>query len=158
MSGDGELTHLDAEGAVRMVDVSSKDVTRRVAEASCRVLLRAETVRKLGSMPKGDAMVVAKLAGIQAAKRTAELVPLAHPLPIDQVDVEVVPREDGVSIQASVVVHGRTGAEMEALTACGVAALALYDMVKAVDRSAVITDLRLERKSGGKSGPYRRAP
>lgn len=140
-----------------MVDVSGKGVTRRVAEASCQVLLRDETVRRLRSLPKGDALVVARIAGIQAAKRTDELVPLAHPLPIDQVEVEVVPGDGGVRIHTTVVVHGRTGAEMEALTACSVAALALYDMVKAVDRAAVITDLRLERKSGGKSGPYRRA-
>lgn len=139
-----------------MVDVSGKSVTRRVAEASCRVLLREETVRRLGSLPKGDALAVARIAGIQGAKRTDELVPLAHPLPIDQVEVDVVPDDGGVRIHATVVVHGRTGAEMEALTACSVAALALYDMVKSVDRAAVVTDLRLERKSGGKSGPYRR--
>lgn len=151
-----EFTHLDADGGVHMVDVSGKDVTRRVAEASCRVVMRSETVRRLGSLPKGDALVVARLAGIQAAKRTAELVPLAHPLPIDQVDVVVAPQEGGVIIRATVVVNGRTGAEMEALTACGVAALALYDMVKAVERGAVITDLRLERKSGGRSGSYTR--
>jgi len=137
-----------------MVDVSSKEVTRRVAEALCRVLMHPETVERLRSLPKGDALVVARLAGIQGAKRTAELVPLAHPLPIDQVELVVTPEEGGVVIRATVVVHGRTGAEMEALTACGVAALALYDMVKAVERDAVVTDLRLERKSGGRSGSY----
>lgn len=143
-----------------MVDVSGKAVTRRVAEASCRVLLAAGTVARLDDLPKGDAFVVARLAGIQGAKRTAELVPLAHPLPLDQVEVEIAPLaeggEPGVGIRARVVTTGRTGAEMEALTACSTAALALYDMVKAVDRGAVVTDLRLEAKSGGKSGDWRR--
>ena len=108
-------------------------------------------------MPKGDALAVARLAGIQAAKRTADWVPLAHVLPLDRVAVEFERGEGGLSIRSEVVVSGRTGAEMEALVACSAAALALYDMVKAVERGAVITDLRLETKSGGKSGDWRRA-
>jgi cyclic pyranopterin phosphate synthase len=136
------------------VDVSAKPVTRRVAEASCRVLLSPETVARLGAMPKGDAVAVARLAGIQAAKRTAELIPLAHPLPIDQVELEIEPDEGGVVVRGRVVTVARTGAEMEALVACSTAALALYDMVKAVERGAVITDLRLEAKSGGQRGDY----
>lgn len=143
-----------------MVDVSEKPVTRRVAEASCRVVLSAETVGRLGSLPKGDAVAVARLAGIQGAKRTAELVPLAHPLALDQVEVEVEPLGEGegpgVAVRSRVVTVGRTGAEMEALVACATAALALYDMVKAVERGAVVTDLRLEAKSGGRSGAWRR--
>ena len=154
------FSHLDAAGGAHMVDVSGKPVTRRVAAASCRVRLTASTVARLAELPKGDAFVVARLAGIQGAKRTGELVPLAHPLPLDQVEVEVRPlppgEESGVEVRSRVVTTGRTGAEMEALTACATAALALYDMVKAVERGAVITDLRLEAKSGGKSGDWRR--
>ena len=156
------LSHVDAAGEVHMVDVSAKAVTRRVAEASCLVRLASETVARLAELPKGDAFVVARLAGIQGAKRTAELIPLAHPLALDQVEVELRPLADadpggpGVAITGRVVTTGRTGAEMEALTACSTAALALYDMVKAVDRGAVVTDLRLEAKSGGKSGAWRR--
>lgn len=157
MSAPKDFTHLDVEGHVSMVDVSEKPVTRRVAEAFCRVVLTHATVRRLSEMPKGDALVVAKLAGIQGAKRTSELIPLAHPLPLDQIEVDVVPDETGVEIRARVVVTARTGAEMEALTACASAALALYDMVKAVERDAMITELRLESKSGGRSGSYRRA-
>jgi cyclic pyranopterin phosphate synthase len=151
------FSHLDKQGRARMVDVSAKPVTRRVAEASCRVLLSAGTVSRLGSLPKGDALTVARLAGIQGAKRTAEIIPLAHPLPIDEIEVDVRPGEVGVVIRCRVVVHARTGAEMEALTGCASAALTLYDMVKAVERSATITDLRLERKSGGRSGDFGRA-
>lgn len=151
-----EFSHLDAEGQARMVDVSGKPITRRVAEASCRVLLARSTTQRLSSLPKGDGYAVARLAGIQAAKRTSELIPLAHPLPIDQVDVEITPVADGVEIRGRVVTVARTGAEMEALVACSTAALALYDMVKAVERGAVVTDLRLEAKSGGQRGDYRR--
>jgi cyclic pyranopterin phosphate synthase len=157
MSSHGSFSHLDAQGAAHMVDVSAKPVTRRVAEASCRVLLSAETVARLASLPKGDAFAVSRLAGIQGAKRTAELIPLAHPLPLDQVEVEVLPAPDGVAIRSLVVTTARTGAEMEALVACSTAALALYDMVKAVERQAVVTDLRLEAKSGGQRGSFRRA-
>ena len=150
------LSHLDESGRAHMVDVSEKPVTRRVAEASCRVHLTAETVAMLQELPKGDAIAVARLAGVQGAKRTAELIPLAHPLGLEQVDLDVTPVEGGVEIRSHVVVHARTGAEMEALVACSTAALALYDMVKAVERRATITDLRLEHKSGGRSGEYRR--
>ena len=156
MGSQDRFSHLDGEGNVRMVDVSAKPVTRRVAEASCRVLLAPETVAGLADLPKGDALAVARLAGIQAAKRTSDLIPLAHSLPIDQIAVEIEPASDGVEISSRVVVQARTGAEMEALAACAGAALALYDMVKAVDRGAVVTDLKLERKSGGASGEYRR--
>ncbi len=157
MTPGGPFTHLDPQGGAHMVDVSEKPITRRVAEASCRVLLSAQTVIRLANLPKGDAFAVSRLAGIQGAKRTAELIPLAHPLPLDQVEVDVLPAPDGVEIRSRVLVTARTGAEMEALVACSTAALALYDMVKAVERGAVITDLRLEAKSGGQRGPYRRA-
>ena len=162
MSKPAPFSHLDDQGQVRMVDVSAKPVTRRVAEASCRVLLASGTVARLAELPKGDAYAVARLAGIQAAKRTDELIPLAHPLLLEQVEVTVAPLppeadgSPGVEIRSRVVVTGRTGAEMEALVACAAASLALYDMVKAVDRAAVVTDLRLEHKSGGRSGDYRR--
>ena len=156
MSDLPSFSHLDAHGGAKMVDVSEKPVTRREAAASCRVLLTPATVERLADLPKGDAWVVARLAGIQGAKRTAELVPLAHPLALDQVDVELSPGPQGVEVRSRVVTTGRTGAEMEALVACATAALALYDMVKAVEREAVITDLRLESKSGGRSGDYRR--
>ena len=139
-----------------MVDVSEKPVTRRVAEASCKVLISAQTLIRLSNLPKGDAFAVARLAGIQGAKRTSEMIPLAHPLPLDQVEIDLQPIADGIEIRSHVVVTGRTGAEMEALLACSTAALALYDMVKSLERGAVITDLRLEAKSGGKSGTYRR--
>jgi cyclic pyranopterin phosphate synthase len=158
MTSQSPFSHLDSNGRAHMVDVSEKAITRRIAEASCRVLLTPETTAALDSLPKGDAITVARLAGVQGAKRTAELVPLAHPLPLEQVDVEVSRDEQGVEIRSRVVVTARTGAEMEALVACSTAALALYDMVKAVERQAVITDLRLERKSGGRSGDFRRQP
>jgi cyclic pyranopterin phosphate synthase len=157
VTSGGPFTHLDPQGGAHMVDVSEKPITRRVAEASCRVLLSAQTVIRLANLPKGDAFAVSRLAGIQGAKRTSELIPLAHPLPLDQVEVDVLPAPDGVEIRSRVLVTARTGAEMEALVACSTAALALYDMVKAVERGAVITDLRLEAKSGGQRGPYRRA-
>lgn len=150
------FSHLDAEGRARMVDVSQKPITRREARASCRVLISAETRGRLSSLPKGDAIAVARLAGIAAAKRVDELIPLAHTLPLDQVAIEISPAEDGVLIESRVVVTARTGAELEALAACSNAALALYDMIKAVEKGAVITDLRLEAKSGGRSGTYRR--
>lgn len=153
-----ELSHLDDRGTARMVDVSGKAITRRVAEASCRVVLTPEVVARLDSLPKGDAFAVARLAGIGGAKRTGQLVPLAHPLPLDQVEVELEPAGGEVRIRSRVVTTARTGAEMEALTACATAALALYDMVKSAARGAVITDLRLEAKSGGARGDYRREP
>lgn len=151
-----EFSHLDATGRAQMVDVSAKPITRRVAEASCQVRMTAETTARLDRLPKGDAYSVARLAGIQAAKRTADWVPLAHPLPLDEVAVDLTPGPHGVRITSRVVCQGRTGAEMEALTACAAAALALYDMVKAVERTAVISELRLEAKSGGRRGEFRR--
>jgi cyclic pyranopterin phosphate synthase len=157
MSSQGSFSHLDPQGHAHMVDVSEKPVTRRVAEASCRVLLSVQTLIRLANLPKGDAFAVARLAGIQGAKKTSDLIPLAHPLPLDQVEVELHPIPEGVQIRSRVVATARTGAEMEALTACSTAALALYDMVKAVERGVTITDLRLEAKSGGQSGGYRRA-
>ena len=150
------FSHLDAQGRAQMVDVSDKAVTRRVATAACRVLLAPTTVSRLHDMPKGDAITVARLAGMQAAKRVDELIPLAHTLNLEHVDVTVTPSAEGVDIEASVVVTARTGAELEAMMACSNAALALYDMVKAVEKGAVITDLRLIHKSGGRSGDYAR--
>ena len=154
--GSDDFSHLDERGEARMVDVSAKAVTRRVAEASCRVSLSPDTVERLSVLPKGDALTVARIAGIQGAKETSRLVPMAHPLALETVDVEIEAEPRGVRIESRVVVTGKTGAEMEALTACATAALALYDMVKAVEKSAEITDLRLESKSGGASGPWAR--
>ncbi len=151
-----EFSHLDAHGEARMVDVSAKAVTRREARASCFVRLGSDTLGRLSSLPKGDAFAVARIAGIAAAKRTDELIPLAHPLPLEQVEVELEAEPAGVRIRSRVVVTAKTGAEMEALTACATAALALYDMVKAVEKAAEITELRLEAKSGGASGEFRR--
>jgi cyclic pyranopterin phosphate synthase len=141
-----------------MVDVSGKDVTVRTATASGRVLVSDEVLRLLadGALPKGDALAVARIAGIQAAKRTPDLVPLCHPLAIHGVEVEVTPGEGAVEIRATVRTADRTGVEMEALTCVAVAGLTVIDMVKAVDRAATITDVRVEAKSGGRSGDWRR--
>lgn len=151
-----EFTHLDARGAARMVDVSSKDITVRTATASGRVHVSEQVVRLLRSsgVPKGDALAVARIAGIQAAKRTPDLVPLCHPLAIHGVDVDLVVEDASVSIVATVRTADRTGVEMEALTCVSVAALALIDMVKAVDPAAVISDIRLDEKTGGKRGHW----
>jgi len=151
-----KLSHYDRAGRARMVDVSGKSATRREAEASAFVAISPTVLAALPQNPKGDPLEVARIAGIMAAKRTSELIPLAHPLPLDQVEIELSPVPDGVEIRSRVVVTARTGAEMEALVACSTAALALYDMVKAIERGAAITDLRLEAKSGGQRGPYRR--
>lgn len=150
------LTHVDESGAARMVDVSAKAVTAREARASARVLLSAEVIGLLraGGVPKGDAVAVARVAGILAAKRTPDLLPLCHPVAISGATVDVDIDDDAVNIGATVRTTDRTGVEMEALTAVSVAALALYDMVKAVDRTAVITDVRVEAKSGGRSGDW----
>ena len=153
---DENFSHLDSAGRASMVDVSGKPVSRRIAEASCRVELKPETVARLHDMPKGDAVTVARLAGIQSAKRTGEIIPLAHTLDPELVEVDIEPDGAGVVVSSRVVVTARTGAEMEALVACATAALALYDMVKAVDREAVITGLRLEKKSGGVRGDFSR--
>jgi len=153
-----DFTHLDEQGSARMVDVSGKDVTARSATASGRVLVSDEVVALLrgGGMPKGDALAVARIAGIMAAKRTPDLVPLCHPLAISGVTVDLEVLDDAVGIAATVRTTDRTGVEMEALTAVSVAGLALIDMVKAVDPAAVITDVRVERKSGGKTGEWHR--
>lgn len=156
MTSRQSLSHIDKQGRARMVDVSEKLVTRRVAAASCRVTMSDETVAKLTDLPKGDAVAVARLAGVQGAKKTADLVPLAHPIVLEQIEIDLLPVPGGVEIHSRVVVTAKTGAEMEALTACSTAALALYDMIKAVERDASITDLRLEHKSGGRSGEYHR--
>lgn len=139
-----------------MVDVSEKPVTRRVAAASCLVRLEPATLDRLSDLPKGDALAVARIAGIQAAKRADQWIPLAHPLALDRVDVGFQREPAGLRILATVVATARTGAEMEALVACAAAALALYDMVKAVERGATVTDLRLEAKSGGARGDWTR--
>jgi cyclic pyranopterin monophosphate synthase len=152
------LTHVDDQGAARMVDVSGKDVTVRTARASGRVLVSAEVVALLrgSGVPKGDVLGVARVAGIQGAKRTPDLVPLCHPLALHGVSVDVLVANDAVEIAATVRTADRTGVEMEALTAVATAALTVVDMVKGVDRSAVITDVRIEEKTGGRSGAWRR--
>jgi len=155
---DPRLTHVDESGAARMVDVSAKDVTARAATASGRVLVSAEVVALLrgDGVPKGDALAVARIAGIMAAKQTPALIPLCHPLAISGVVVDLEVSDDAVEIVATVRTTDRTGVEMEALTAVSVAALAVVDMVKAVDKGAVITDVRVETKTGGKSGDWSR--
>jgi len=156
------LSHLDEHGNARMVDVSDKDVTQREATARGRVLMKPDTLAKIveGQMPKGDVLATARIAGIMAAKRTHELIPLCHPLPISGVEVRLRPVEMGyaraaIEIEATVRVTSRTGVEMEALTAVSVAALTVYDMCKAVERGMSIEDVRVVAKSGGRSGDYR---
>ena len=152
------LTHVDARGRIAMVDVGAKAVTAREAVASGEIRMSA-TARRLvrsGRNKKGDARQAARLAGIMAAKATSTLIPLCHPLPLSKVDVELTPTARGYRIEARVRTNAQTGVEMEALTAVAVAALTMYDMVKAVDRAMTIGAIRLERKSGGKSGDYRR--
>lgn len=154
----GEFTHFDAEGNAVMVDVSAKDVTERVATARGSVIMQPETLRLImeGGVKKGDVLSVAQLAGIMGAKRTPDLIPLCHPLPLTSVTVELAPdpARNAIDITATCKLKGRTGVEMEALTAVNVAALTVYDMCKAVDRGMRITDIRLVHKSGGKSGTY----
>jgi len=152
------LTHVDARGEARMVDVSAKAVTAREATAAGRVLCSPEVVALLRGegVPKGDALAVARIAGIQAAKRTPDLVPLAHPVAVHGVVVDLLVADDGVDITATVRTADRTGIEMEALTCVSVAALTLVDMVKAVDRRTTITDVRVTAKSGGRSGDWTR--
>jgi cyclic pyranopterin phosphate synthase len=156
-----DFTHFDAEGKAVMVDVSDKDVTERVAEAKGSVIMRPETLALIrdGGVKKGDVFSVARLAGIMGAKRTPDLIPLCHPLALTSVSVDLVCDEarNAVDITASCKLLGRTGVEMEALTAVSVAALTVYDMCKAVDRGMRITDIRLTRKAGGKSGSYEAA-
>jgi cyclic pyranopterin monophosphate synthase len=154
----GGLSHLDASGHAHMVDVSGKEVSARSARASGRVLLSAEAIAALraGRVPKGDALAVARIAGIMGAKRTPDLVPLCHPIALHSVTVDLEVRDDAVMISAEARTADRTGVEMEALTSVTVAALALIDMVKAVDPAAVISDVRVEEKTGGKTGLWRR--
>ncbi|MGN6171534.1 MAG: cyclic pyranopterin monophosphate synthase MoaC [Streptosporangiaceae bacterium] len=158
MTQPGRLTHTDDSGHARMVDVSAKDVTAREARASGRVLLSAEAIAALraGQVPKGDALAVARIAGIQAAKRTPDLVPLCHPIAIHAVTVDLQVTENAVEIATTVRTADRTGVEMEALTSVTVAALARIDLGKAIDPAAVITDVRVEEKTGGKTGTWRR--
>jgi cyclic pyranopterin monophosphate synthase len=141
-----ELSHVSETGDVRMVDVGGKPVSRRRAVASARVRMAAETARRLRDLPKGDALVTAQLAGIMAAKRTAELIPLCHPLPLSHVGVELEVEEAAVAITTSVETTAQTGVEMEALTAAAVAALTVYDMAKAIDKEMVVEDVRLVEK------------
>jgi cyclic pyranopterin monophosphate synthase len=149
MPGNQGLSHVDAEGSVHMVDVGGKPHERRRAVASGRVAMSPETATELRSLPKGDALATAQLAGIMAAKRTSELVPLCHPLPLTSIDVELEVGEGGVQIVATVETTAQTGVEMEALTAVSVAALTVYDMAKAVDRDMTIEDVRLLEKTKG---------
>ena len=152
------LTHLDASGQARMVDVSGKEVTARSATATGTVLLSAKAIEALraGDVPKGDALAVARIAGIQGAKRTPDLIPLCHPIALHAVTVDLDVADHGVLITCTARTADRTGVEMEALTGVSVAALALIDMIKAVDPAAVITDVRVEAKAGGKSGSWHR--
>ncbi|GAA4120713.1 cyclic pyranopterin monophosphate synthase MoaC [Nocardioides fonticola] len=156
MSEQTHLTHVDASGAARMVDVGEKAVTARSATASGRVLVSPRVVELLRGegVPKGDALAVARIAGIMGAKQTPSLVPLCHPIAVSGVEVDLVVADDAVEITATVRTSDRTGVEMEALTAVSVAALTVIDMVKAVDKGAVITDVRVEAKSGGRSGDW----
>jgi cyclic pyranopterin phosphate synthase len=151
-----QLSHVDDQGRVRMVDTSDKETTARRAVASARVLMSAETITALKEhrTPKGDPLEAARLAGIMAAKRTADLIPLCHPLPLTHIDVRAELTDTGVSLAADVSTKAQTGVEMEALTAVSVAALTVYDMCKALEKGMTITDIRLERKTGGKSGDY----
>ena len=152
------FTHMDEQGRVAMVNTSAKEVSARRAVASGRVLMSTETVAALRTnrTPKGDPLETARIAGIMAAKRTAELIPLCHPLPITHVDVRASLEDDGVVLTAEVSTNAQTGVEMEALTAVSVAALTVYDMCKALEKGITITSIRLERKEGGKSGDYQR--
>jgi len=153
-----ELSHVDERGRVAMVDTSAKEATARRAVASARVLMSPETVEVLraGRTPKGDPLETARIAGIMAAKRTAELIPLCHPLPLTHVEVRAELTDEGVRIEAEAATRAQTGVEMEALTAAAVAALTVYDMCKAVEKGMTISDVRLEEKTGGKSGDWKR--
>ena len=158
MARTARLTHVDADGRVRMVDVGDKPVTQREAVARGSIAMSAEARRliRTGRVKKGDPLQVARVAGIMAAKRTAELIPLCHPLALSGIDVDLQPTREGYRIEARVRTTGQTGVEMEALTAVAAAALTVYDMVKAVDKAMVIGDICLVEKTGGRSGHYRR--
>lgn len=153
-----QLSHVDDQGRVRMVDTGGKETTARRAVASAKVLMSGATVSALRNhqTPKGDPLEAARLAGIMAAKKTADLIPLCHPLPLTHIDVRVRVEETGVSLEAEVSTNAQTGVEMEALTAVSVAALTIYDMCKALEKGITITDIRLESKTGGKSGDWNR--
>ncbi len=152
------LTHVDSEGRYRMVDVSGKPVTRRTAVASGLVRMAPATVQAITDhrTPKGDPLEISRVAGVMGAKRTSDLIPLCHPLPLNQVNVELEILSDGILITATATTEGKTGVEMEALTAVSISALTLYDMCKAIDKSMVISDIRLESKTGGTSGDFKR--
>ena len=153
-----KLTHVDENGAARMVDVGDKQVTKRVAQAQAVITMRTETMQQIiqGTMPKGDVFACARIAGIMAAKRTSDLIPMCHPLPIDGVEIEITPiSETQVRVVSSLRCTHKTGIEMEALTAASVAALTIYDMCKAIDRGMRIDEILLLHKAGGKSGEYR---
>src|SRR5712691_8532409 len=153
-----DLTHIDEQGRVKMVDTSAKPITARRAVASARVLMSAETVVAVREhrTPKGDPLEAARLAGIMAAKRTADLIPLCHPLPLTHVDLRATIEATGIYLEAEAATNAQTGVEMEALTAVSVAALTVYDMCKALEKGMTITNIRLESKTGGKSGDYQR--
>jgi len=153
-----ELTHIDEHGRAKMVDTSEKQITARRAVASARVLMSPATVHAIRNQttPKGDPLETARLAGIVAAKRTADLIPLCHPLPLTHVEVRAELFDEGVRLEAEVATRAQTGVEMEALTAVSVAALTIYDMCKALDKAMTISDIRLDLKTGGKSGDYHR--
>ncbi|HEX2269941.1 MAG TPA: cyclic pyranopterin monophosphate synthase MoaC [Pyrinomonadaceae bacterium] len=153
-----QLSHVDDQGRIRMVDTGGKDVTERRAVASARVYMNPETVAALleHRTPKGDPLEAARLAGIMAAKRTSDLIPLCHPLPLTHIDVQASIEDDGVWLTAEVATRAQTGVEMEALTAVSIAALTIYDMCKALEKGMTISDVRLESKTGGKSGDYER--
>jgi cyclic pyranopterin phosphate synthase len=152
------MNHLDEDGDVRMVDVGSKEATKRVAVAEATVEMATETRSRLfgGELPKGDALATVRIAAIQAAKRTPDLIPLCHPLAITSVDVDVDETSVGARIEVTVAVEGKTGVEMEAMTAASVGALTMYDMIKGIDRGARVTSVQLVSKSGGSSGAWRR--
>jgi cyclic pyranopterin monophosphate synthase len=152
-----KLSHLNERGEANMVDVSDKDVTTRSATAKARVMAAAETITIItsGTAKKGDVLATARIAGIMAAKKTSDIIPLCHPLMISKVTIDFEIEGDQIDVEATVKVEGKTGVEMEALTACSVACLTIYDMLKAVDRGMIITNLRVVEKTGGKSGTFK---
>ena len=153
-----EFTHLNSRGEARMVDISPKEPTSRKALAKAQISMSEETLKSLtqGTIAKGDVFAIARVAGIQAAKKTSELIPLCHPLMLNTVEINFDINENNVSIEAVATTLSQTGVEMEALTACSIAALTIYDMCKSADKGMVISDLALWEKTGGKSGPYKR--
>lgn len=159
MNDERELTHLNESGEVHMVDVGSKEETERVAVAEAHVALPGDLVEKFfaGDLPKGDAAAAARVAGIMAAKKTPELIPLCHPIPVDSVEVSLEPSGHGIRVLATVRTTGRTGVEMEALTAVSIASLTIYDMVKGVERGVTVESLRLLEKHGGQTGSWERS-